>query len=179
MDNDIKPRTVYLLRRSDRPDNGDDRYVGSTSMKIMERLWCHRNGARDLTKYKNTKVYTRMREIGVNNWVIIPLLTFSCDKKTILEFEREWCNLLNANLNMKLAINTEEEKKEHKSRAYAKYYASTKGKIIQRGAEYQKLNKHNKVFHCNVCEKSFGSGWLLRRHFGSLKHQYTYLNSLD
>ena len=30
--NDIKPRIVYLLRRTDKEDDGKDIYVGSTSL---------------------------------------------------------------------------------------------------------------------------------------------------
>ena len=176
MSDKIKPRTVYLLKRTDKPDDGTDTYIGSTSLTLKERLCCHKR----MSGYdKKSKLYVRMQETGANNWGIVPLLTFSCDKKTILEFEREWCSLLNADLNMILAINTEEEKREHNLRKYAKYYASNRETVKQRKAEYRKLSKQNKVFHCNVCEKSFESGWLLRRHFESLKHQYAYLNSLD
>ena len=42
--NDIKPRTVYLLRRTDKEeDDGTDLYVGSTSANLKDRLWKHKS----------------------------------------------------------------------------------------------------------------------------------------
>ena len=174
--NDIKPRTVYLLRRTDKEeDDGIDLYVGSTSRKNLNtRLCLHRCDAIRVGNESN-RLYKRMRKIGLGNWEALPLLSRTCDSKTIRKLERKWCTLLKADLKSNSPFSGFENKKEYD----AKYYTSNKGKIIQRGAEYRKLSKQNKVFHCNVCEKSFGSGWYLRRHFGSLKHQYTYLNSLD
>ena len=170
--NEIKPRTVYLLKRTDKEkDDGTDLYVGSTSQTLKQILYEHRNSVEKC----NSKLYTRMREIGINSWEMVPLLSFTCDKKTILEFERQWCEAIGTDLNMILAINTEEEKKEHN----AKYYKSNKESIKQKIAECRKSNKQNKVYHCSVCEKSFESNWLLKRHFNSLIHQYVYLNSLD
>ena len=83
MNNEIKPRTVYLLRRTDRPDNGVDLYVGSTSMNLRKRLSNHKY----YTKICNTKLHKKMIETGPENWTIEPLLTFSCNKKpfTILK----------------------------------------------------------------------------------------------
>ena len=40
-----------------------------------------------------------MREVGVHNFKIAPLLTFACTRGVICEFEREWVKALGANLN--------------------------------------------------------------------------------
>ena len=156
MTSEIKERIVYLMRRTDRPDDGTDIYVGSTSLSLKLRLQLHRSKA----KICDSKLYVKMREVGVNNWEMVPLLSFTCDKKTILEFEKEWCNALNADLNSNSSFSGFENKQEYFS-------------------NYCKLNKQNKTHHCNVCEKSFESNKHLQRHFDSLKHLHTYLNSLD
>ena len=96
--NDIKPRTVYLLRRTDKEeDDGTDTYIGSTSKPLKYRLKDHRGN----TKRCNSKLYVRMAEVGLENWTIEPLLTFSCDKKTIYDFEREWIKLIKPDLNVR------------------------------------------------------------------------------
>ena len=69
--NDIKPRIVYLLRRTDKEDDGTDIYIGSTSKILKERLHDHRGNV----KRYNSRLYTRMREIGKYMWEIIPLLS--------------------------------------------------------------------------------------------------------
>ena len=82
--NEIKPRTVYLLKRTDKEeDDGKDLYVGSTSKALKKRLYDHRGNV----KRYNSRLYTRMRETGLNNWEIVPLLTLSCNKKTILNLK--------------------------------------------------------------------------------------------
>lgn len=69
MSSEIKPRIVYLLKRTDTDEDDEkDRYVGSTSVGLKERLRLHRCSANYMEKHKNTKLYVKMREIGVKNW---------------------------------------------------------------------------------------------------------------
>ena len=77
---EIKNRTVYVLCRKDKPEDGTDLYIGSTSQPLKERLRCHKKDAQRL-KNGNIRLYKRMNENGLENWKIIPLLTFACDKK--------------------------------------------------------------------------------------------------
>ena len=42
MTSEIKLRTVYLLKRTDKHDDGTDIYVGSMLRSLRERLWDHR-----------------------------------------------------------------------------------------------------------------------------------------
>ena len=156
---EIKQRTVYLLQRADKIYDGTEIYVGSTSLSLKERLRKHRSRSKT---YKNTKLYKKMREVGLNNWEMISILSFECecDKKTILELEMEKCNELNADLNTYSPFSGFENKKE--------YFAN-----------YRELNKQKETYHCNICEKSFGTNWLLQRHFNTLKHSYAYMNSVD
>ena len=160
MNNEIKPRTVYLLRRTDKEDDGTDTYIGSTSRKNLNtRLCLHRCDAIRVGN-ENNRLYIRMRKIGLGNWEILPLLSRTCDRKTIRELERKWIGVLQVDLNTFSPITSKEERKENKM-------------------NYRKSNKQNKVHYCDVCDKSFECKRDLQKHFDSLKHQYTYLNSLD
>ena len=44
---EIKNRIVYVLCRTDKPEDGSDIYIGSTSQPLKERLRCHRKNARN------------------------------------------------------------------------------------------------------------------------------------
>ena len=154
----IKPRTVYLLKRTDKSDDGTDICVGSTSQTLTKRLIAHRVQAQVI----NNKLYTRMCKIGLYNWQIIPLLTFACDKKTIREFEKSWVEVLNTDLNTYSPL----------SDSYMKRYR-------QADRELYHSNIQNKAYYCDICDKAFGYRFNLRKHFNTLKHQYAYLNSVD
>ena len=157
--NDIKPRTVYLLRRTDKEDDGTDLYVGSTSKKLKERLWDHKSAV----KICNSKLYTRMYEIGKHKWEIIPLLSRICDRDIICKLEMKWIGILQSDLNS-ISPLTNRKNKEI---------------IKQKQVDYYHKNIQNKIHHCTVCNKSFGCNYNLQKHFESLNHSYAYLNSLD
>ena len=64
-------------------------------MTLDKRLKYHISDAKKLNdKSKDNKLYRRMREVGLNNWEMVPLLVMTCDKKTIVKYEREWMNAL-------------------------------------------------------------------------------------
>ena len=89
MSNEIKPRIVYVLTRTNMADDDDtDIYVGSTSKTLRKRLCIHRFDATRVGN-ENNKLYVRMCEIVVQNWEILPLLGRICDIKTIRELERK------------------------------------------------------------------------------------------
>ena len=101
MSGEIKPRTVYLLKRTDKEDDGADIYVGSTSLPLPERLGAHKRHS----KIGSSKLYRRMDEVGPKKWEIIPLVVVpSCSKIEILNFEKSWIALLNPGLNINLPI---------------------------------------------------------------------------
>ena len=161
MNNEIKPRTVYLLRRTDKEDNGKDLYVGSTSQTLKKRLGEHKS----YTKICNSKLYKRMVEVGLRNWEIIPLLSRTCNRSGICKVERKWIEILNPNLNTVLPSDTDNK------------WKNTGKEKMKRERYY--FHKQNKTYYCNVCNKAFGYGADLKKHFESLKHSYAYLNSLD
>ena len=187
---EIKNRTVYMLCRTDKTeDDGTDIYIGSTSRPLKERLWEHQKKAR---KFKmlgysvNNKLFTRMFDVGIRNWRIIPLLTFAWDQKTIFEFEKQWIDLIGAGLNIRSPI-TDRKKykagcyignKEVISRRRANYYKENKQVVLQRGRDYRGFNVLNKVHHCDVCDKSFRYRKDLNKHYKTLAHSYSYLDSV-
>ena len=186
---EIKERTVYLMQRSDKVFDGTDVYVGSTSRSLRERLWSLR-GAVTRTGNENNRLYKKMREVGLGNWKMIPLLSFTCDKKTILEFEKEWCNALNADLNTYSPVLTPDERKQYNAdyrefnkekikKQKADYYESKKEAIKQKQADNRELNRQEKKHHCELCGKSFWANWLLQKHLKTSRHFWKYICSVD
>ena len=127
-------RTVYCLTKRV-PDENFDVYVGSTSMSLEERLRIHvmevRRGCR------KSKLYERMREVGFGKWKIVPLLTLGCTEEEIRTFERKWCEILEADLNMKSPITSKEEARG-KSKAW---YAANREKSLKKKKEYREKNR--------------------------------------
>ena len=188
---DIKNRIVYMLCRTDETDDdGTDIYIGSTSRPLKERLRKHRSNAKNFLKRgytENRKLYTGMNEVGFQSWNIISLLTFTCDKKTVFEFEKRWIGLIGADLNTispitnrkEYKVSYREANKEEIQQQHANYYKENKQVILQRDADYREFNVQNKVHHCNVCDKSFGYRKDLNRHYDTLAHSYAYMDSVD
>ena len=88
-----------------------------TIKKRFKNHKCDAGNPLRLKYYGSLKLYEKMREIGVQHWEIVPLLTFSCNRGTIGEFEREWIKALNANLNTISPIDEGLAKREY----YIKY----------------------------------------------------------
>ena len=135
----VKNRTVYLLRWTDKPDDWTDVYVGSTSQPLNYRLCCHKYSAKNFLRrgYTENNLYTRMSRVGVQNWKVIPLLTFACDINKICEFEKAWVAVLNANLNTNSPVREEKTVQEYK----VNYYKANKEAIRVYQKEYYKANK--------------------------------------
>ena len=111
----IKNRTVYMLCRKDKEEDGTDIYIGSTARPLGERFREHKKRTRKfkmLGYSEDNKLFTRMDDVGLMNWKMVPLLTFACDQKTIFEFEKQWIDLIGADLNMVSPIT---DRKEYKA----------------------------------------------------------------
>ena len=92
-----------LCRKDKTGDDGTDLYIGSTSQPLEERLRCHKKDAQR-SRNVNNRLYKRMGQIGLQNWKIIPLVTFVCVQKTIFGFEKQWIDLIGADLNVRSPI---------------------------------------------------------------------------
>ena len=148
--NEIKTRTVYCLTKRIADENYDV-YVESTSMSLEKRLSYHKSDARQ-KRCAKPKIYQRMNEVGLNNWKIVPLLTLECTRDEIRSFERKWCEVLEADLNMRLPIISVEEVRGKKAEYYAAnhqevrekqaaYYAANLEKIQEKQAAYRAANR--------------------------------------
>ena len=171
MSDEIKQRTVYVLTRKEKTGNDDtDIYVGSTSQPLPQRLNNHK---RDAIRpgNENNRLYVRMNEVRLDNWEILPLLSRTCDIKTIREVEKKWVKVLGADLNSYSPIREEETIKE--------YRESRKDAKKEYDAAYYKNNKKAHRYYCDVCEIACGSQGDLKRHLDTLKHSYAWLNSVD
>ena len=134
---EIKPRAVYLLKRTDKEDDGTDIYVGSTSLPLPQRLKTHRSHSKVCG---GGKLYRRMGEIGPQKWEIVPLVVVpSCGKIEILNFEKSWIALLNPDLNINSPIQGNNEKANEDRKKH--YFNSLE----------------SKKYFCSVCDKAFGN----------------------
>ena len=124
--------------------------MGCTSQPLGERLQRHRKDAQR-SGYENNRLYKWMREVGLEKWEILPLLSRTCGKKEAFELERNWLRILKADLNSNLPIREEETIEEYKTnwfknneavRQYqAEYYKANRVAIHKYQAEYYKANK--------------------------------------
>ena len=141
-----------MLCRTDKAeDGGTDVYVGSTLQPLWKRLSTYKDRAGNpsgLKYYRGSKLYRRMREVGIGNWEIVPLLTFTCDRETIFKFEREWIKVLGANLNTVSPIDEDLVKRE--------YHAS-----------YFKKNKETKQYYCSICDVAFMHNYDLKKNISA------------
>ena len=134
-----------------------------------------------------------MREVGLENWQIVPLLTFACDKITIRNYEKSWHDLLNADLNTVSPVLDLKKRKDYMTN-YRKLNKETIDGYKKRHKDYRKLNEESiklynankyienkklKKYYCSVCEMSFGTPVNLKNHLGTLKHSYAWLNAVD
>ena len=149
MTSETKPRAVYKLVRTDKPEDGTDAYVGSTSQPLKSRLWDHRASA----KRVDSKLYTRMREVGVENWQILPLVICPCNKEEIFGYEKMWIDLLKPDLN---AISPFKENNEKDRERVRRHYRDS---------------LETKRYFCDVCNVAFGDSCNLKIHFNTKKHK--------
>ena len=178
MPDEIKNRTVYMLcRKGKTGEDGVDLYIGSTSRSLKERLVEHRYCAKN---NGCSKLHKRMGEVGLQNWKIVPLITFACDKKTIFEFEKQWVNSTGANLNTRSPVTDRKEynasyyleNKKAINKRHVAYREANKKNILEQQAAYRGFNVKNKVHYCGVCDKSFGYRKDLDKHYKTHSHAY-------
>ena len=134
-----------LTRTNKADDDNSDLYVGSTSRSFEIRLRGHWNDTQRPGN-ENNSLYKRMREAGLQNWEVLPLLSRVCDKKkTIYELEKKWTRILKAGLNTNSPITNRKEYYENNKDAIKQYNAfyreNNKDAIKQQKATYREKNK--------------------------------------
>ena len=150
------PRTVYLLKRTDKEYDGTDIYVGSTSQPLPQRLTTHRSHS----KICNSKLYRRMDDVGPQKWEIAPLAVIpKCTRTEILNVEKIWTGFLNPDLNTFSPSDVGNKWGNNTSRR-RRYYLDSLG---------------SKRYHCGICDHSFGFSAGLKQHLRSQKHITGYM----
>ena len=97
-------------------------------------------------------------------------------------------------------VREEETKEEYYANRYknneeiqqrkVQYYVNNKEAVLQRCAEYRESNREKiqeyfrkniqtKRYYCGVCDIACISNYALKKHLGTLKHSYAWLNALD
>ena len=95
----------------------DEIYIGSTTYQYLAtRINSHRMMCKDISGRRDSKLYNKMRELGVENFKIELLEEVNCEsKEDLLKKEQEYIDLLKPSLNMlRCKPRTEEEIKEYK-----------------------------------------------------------------
>jgi group I intron endonuclease len=136
----------------------DEFYVGSTCNQLSNRMAGHRNKAR---KDNATKIYSFMRDIGINNFKIILIEVYNCESiEQLRAREQYWIDELKPSLNSQCALS------QLKGNEYCKNYnAQNKDKIKEyynlnkdKFKEYRDLNKDKRAisqgqpYHCEMCD---------------------------
>lgn len=99
----------------------DEIYIGSTTYQYLAtRINSHRMMCKDISGRRDSKLYNKMRELGVENFKIELLEEVKCDcKEALLLKEQEYIDLLKPSLNMlRCKPRTQEEIKEYKNQWY-------------------------------------------------------------
>jgi hypothetical protein len=129
-------------------------YVGSTA-NIKKRRTDHKSRCHNENSPEyNLKIYQTIRENGGwSNWKIIELGTRdNITKREAEQIEEQYRVELKADINMRRAFLTEEQKKEdkkeydkdnkeQKKEYYKEYYQDNKEKIAEQTKEYRDVNK--------------------------------------
>ena len=125
----------------------DDIYVGSTTMKLCERMRNHR-GCINNQKTKDRPLYQAFREHGIDNFFIELIEKCPCnDKDELRKKEGEYIRYLKPSLNRRIAGRTTKEyyneHKEHLSEQHKQYYENNKEHISEQTKQYKENNKEH------------------------------------
>ena len=123
----------------------DDIYIGSTTQPLSKRMAWHRQSYQSMEK-KNRKLYSKMNELGLEQFYIELYETYPCDsKEELLKKEGETIRKLNSILNKRIETRTREEyyedNKEKITEDRKTYYQENKDKILTYQKQYREDNK--------------------------------------
>lgn len=123
----------------------DDIYVGSTCLKLCERMRNHRSSVNH-SRYIDYNIYKAFREHGVENFYIELIEKCPChDKDELRKKEGEYIRKLRPTLNMRIAGRTTKEyyneHKEYLAQVIKEYRENNKDYIREMQKQYYKNNK--------------------------------------
>jgi group I intron endonuclease len=138
---------VYKLTN----DVNDKIYIGSCKQPYLAgRFSGHKKSCQDITGRRNSKLYSHMREIGIDHFKIELIENVNCETISQLrEREQYWITQLKPELNMFNAIAMDKEyykervDKENQKVHLKKYYETHKEEILIKQKEYADANKEH------------------------------------
>ena len=161
------PTTTYKIRvyKIWYEDCPEEFYVGSTKKtQLSERMGGHR---KDCRKGNMSKLYTLMREKGINNFKHVQIAwanVSGIDEQR--QIEQSYIDKLKPTLNMKKSYISNEDRK-----TYYKTYHTDHAEISRdRSKEYRTFHKDVKTCICGS-EINYGNNYHIIRHYASKKHQ--------
>ena len=137
---------IYKIVHKDSSVDSENMYVGSTVLKLFQRMAVHRTDARN---GKMSNVAFWLCDIDPVNASIVLLESYPCaSNEEKLARERYWVERLNPNLNMKRPYRTKEEANEQTRESRARnieskrasdriYYAKNAEKLKDYQKQYQ------------------------------------------
>ena len=148
----------------------DDIYIGSSCQPLSKRMAWHRQSTRKEAK-KHFKLYTKMNELGIDNFYIELYEKYPCDsKEELFRKEGETIRQLQPTLNNKIQgrtlqewlKDTEDYRKEDRKQRYEKnrdvilekkkiYYEERRDEIYEKNKERFEQNKQK--YYENVKKK--------------------------
>ena len=146
-------------------------YVGSTTDFVKRKCMHKFCSINENNKSYNTKVYKMIRENGGwNNWEIVEIEKYPCnDKREAETKEREWYEILNADMNTIRPRMTDENIKEKNNKAQK----------VWREKNIEKIKKQREEKYTCKCGKTL-TKMKKARHERTKKHiEYIEENNID
>ena len=126
---------IYAVRNT----LDEDIYVGSTTMKLCQRMIKHRCAAN--TRPSNQKINKKMNELGINNFYIELIENFPCDNiEQLRKREGEVIRQLGT-LNMRVERRTHKEWREENKEHLKKKYEENRNEILKKKKEKYEENR--------------------------------------
>lgn len=125
-------------------------YVGSTRMNLSVRLNIHRFYAKNYEK-DNCILYKKMKELGIYNFTIKPLVKFYIPLSSVelRKKEREIYDALKPSLNVNRPYISETERKELRKACHKNYRERNKDKFKCVYCDYNTFSKNSMIVHNN------------------------------
>jgi vacuolar-type H+-ATPase subunit I/STV1 len=141
---DYSKTIIYVIKCKD--DNITEEYVGSTT-DFTKRKNTHKSDCNNVNdKDYNRKIYQFIRDNGSwGNWNMIQLEEFPCKNKREAEYREEQIRIeRKAQLNMRRAFVSEEQKKEQIKEQKKKYREENKEEIKENSKKWYEEHKEQK-----------------------------------
>jgi group I intron endonuclease len=144
-------------------------YIGSTCLDLSKRLFNHRAYAR---LNKKSKIYQRMKDVGIDHFKIVLVEEYPCENKMqLVQREQYYIDLLKPNLNSRWAYATDEQKKDRKNDHQKNHYQNNRDAKLASNRNYRLANI--RLISANASEKVTCECGAIIRKDGLSRHRNT------